>query len=292
MSFDVDFAHQHTNWKQWFPGDYEFILEDVQQRTLEAIERWNLTDLEPLSGGAVAYVFAATYDGSRIVLKVEPRTDKTSTSPTAEAMRAWHSVTVGPQLFEHADNRYTLLMEHVSPGVPLHDSELPRSQELSIIATVARRLHQVDISTLDESIVNLADHDETTGWRDSLSTHPEFLDELETLLALPATTLIHNDFHRVNILNSGSDWLLIDPKPALADPHADCFGMLELAPFIESRAEVEGYVKLAELDPELFMRWVRVRAMIRLIQCDEDGESPEDVDYWKLHMHRIITMCS
>lgn len=264
----------------------------MQSRCKSAIKSWNLTELEPLEGGAVSYVFSALLDAQDVVLKVDPITAVMRTNATPAAMRAWHKVGVAPAVLETADNEFTMLMERVHPGTALIDLSLGRSEELSIIANVARALQSVDIKQLDANVGTIADDHETYGWRESLTPIPTDLAELNDLLNMPATSLIHNDLHRVNVLESPDGWNVIDPKAVLADPHAECFGILELAPHIESLDEILRYADDANLDADLFVRWIRIRAKIRLTQADDGVEGEDSREYWVHHLNRLLNLLS
>ena len=93
------------------------------------------------------------------------------------------------------------------------------------------------------------------GWRGALAHRPDDLAELDALLALPAAALIHNDLYQDNLLRAGDGWVVIDPKPVLADPHAECFAFLAAAEHVTDRSLVDRYARIADLpDPAHFSR--------------------------------------
>jgi streptomycin 6-kinase len=165
-------------------------------------------------------------------------------------------------------------------------------QSLAVVADMARKLRAAGRTTRDGRFPTISEHAEADGWRRVLGRrHPEAVAELDALLALPAMTLIHNDLYQDNVLRAGDGWVVIDPKPVLADPHAECFALLAAAEYVTDLAVLERYARAAEMpDPRLLARWVRVRALITTAQRSESTEPTSDSAQWDAHLHALARM--
>ena len=111
------------------------------------------------------------------------------------------------------------------------------------------------------------------------------------MLALPATTLIHNDLYQDNVLRAAGGWVVIDPKPVLADPHAECFAFLAAAEHVTDLAILERYARVADLpDARLLIRWVRIRAIITSAQRSDSAEPTADSARWDAGLQALARL--
>lgn len=289
----MPFARQHANWAQWFGPDWEAIRDATAQRARGAIEAWALTDAEPFGGGGVGYVYRARRPtGEAVVLKVEPAAPSWTPEAVDRALVVWSRAGLAPRVLAERDNGETLLLELVTPGTSLGEYARSEEESFAVIADTARRLRAAVRTAADGRFPTIAEHAAADGWRAALERrHPDAVADLDALLALPAANLIHNDLYRDNILRAGDGWVVIDPKPVLADPHAECFGLLAAAEYVTDRAVVDRYARLADLpDPRLLARWVRLRALITTAQRAESANPTADSARWDAHLHALARM--
>jgi hypothetical protein len=97
--------------------------------------------------------------------------------------------------------------------------------------------------------------------------------------------------HRDSFLRAGDGWVVIDPKPVLAGPHAECFGLLAAAEYVTDLGILGRYARAADLpDPRLLARWVRIRALIAAAQRSESPEPTADSAGWDAHLRALARM--
>jgi streptomycin 6-kinase len=216
------FARQHRNWAQWFGPGWEAIRAATAARAQMAMERWGLSEAEPFGCGGVGYVFRARlHSGEAVVRKVEPATAAWAPQAVDRALAVWARAGLAPRVIATGDGGRTLLLELVAPGAQLGDHARSTGESFPVIADMARKLRAAARAPGDGPFPTMAEHAEADGWRHVLGhRRPDALPELDALLALPVTTLIHNDLYQDNLLRAGERWVVIDPKPVLADPHA------------------------------------------------------------------------
>jgi streptomycin 6-kinase len=179
-----------------------------------------------------------------------------------------------------------------SPGTQLGTHAGSTDESFAVIADMARKLREAGRAAGDGPFPTISEHAEADGWRRVLERRlPEAVAELDALLALPAATLIHNDLYQDNILRAGDGWVVIDPKPVLADPHAECFALLAAAEYVTDLAVLERYARAANLpDPPLLARWVRIRATITTAQRSDSAKPTSDSARWDAHLQALARM--
>lgn len=285
------FARQHRNWAEWFGPEWDAVRIATAARARAAMQEWGVVDARPFGSGGVGYVYRARLrTGDAVVLKVEPVTTAWTAGAADRALVVWARAGLAPRVLAARDDGRTLLLEPVTPGTELGDVTAGSvGASFPVIADVARRLRHADRTAADGPFPTIAAHAESDGWRRALTRRcPAAGAELEALLALPATDLIHNDLYQDNVLRAGDDWVVIDPKPVLADPHAECFAFLAAAEHVTDVAVVAGYARTAGLsDPQLLARWVRIRAIIAIAQHSESAEPSPDSARWIAHLHAL-----
>jgi streptomycin 6-kinase len=241
----------------------------------------------------VGYLYRARLrTGETVVLKVEPATGSSTPQAADRALVVWGRAGLAPRVIATRDDGRTMLLELVTPGTQLGGYTASPDESFAVVADMARRLRSADRTTADGPFPTIAEHAEAEGWRRVLERRrPQTVAELDALLALPATTLIHNDLYQDNILRARNGWVVIDPKPVLADPHAECFALLAAAEYVTGLAVLERYARIAGLpDARLLARWVRIRALITTAQRSESAEPTSDSARWDAHVQALARM--
>ena len=199
--------------------------------TIREMDQWDLRIGEPFGAGAGGRTLRATLpDGTPAVLKhVHPHRES---EHEADALERWDGHGAVRLL---ARDGWTLLLERCEPGEPL--SRLGGSAALDVLAGLLPRLW-VPAGPPFRPVA-----EEAAWWRSSLPGEWEragrpferrLLDAaLEALTVLPDTqgeqVLVNQDLHGDNVLSAQREpWLLIDPKPLLAER------AFALAPIIRS----------------------------------------------------------
>jgi streptomycin 6-kinase len=246
--------------------DVRELATDVRARFEAAIAAWRLADLQPVGGGAIAVVCAATRAGEPVVLKVNPRGHRDDRQLAGEglALRFWSPSGAAPRLLDTREDGLTLLMERLTPGTALDETGLTWDERLPVLGHLAARLHAC--APPPGGCISM--HDFVADWRATLAADPALLAELEELAA-PADddVLIHADLHGGNALLHGSEWKAIDPKGVRGDRHADVWALLDpdVPPLPPGPGaawrRVEAYAAAAGLDPQRAGAWTRVRAL-------------------------------
>jgi streptomycin 6-kinase len=195
------------------------------------MDQWDLRIGEPFVEGAGGRTLRATLpDGTPAVLKhVHPHRES---EHEAEALQRWDGEGAVRLL---ARDGWTLLLERCEPGEPL--SRLGGEAALDVLVGLLPRLWV----TAGPPFRPVAE--EAAWWRSSLPDEFEragrpferrLLDAaLEALTVLPATqgeqVLVNQDLHGDNVLSARREpWLVIDPKPLLAERE------FALAPIVRS----------------------------------------------------------
>jgi streptomycin 6-kinase len=276
-------------WRSYWPEtDPGRLAVDLCERLTAAITEWGLAELQPLGGGVVALVCAATYAGRPVVVKLNPRGHPDDRQLAAEgaALRFWQPTGAAVELLAQRDGGFTLLMERLQPGDPLDQTSLSREDQLEELGRLAAWLHSA--GPPPRSFMHLRDH--VPGWCGAV---PE-LDEL--LVPDEGDVLVHLDLHGGNALRTGAGWKVIDPKGVRADRHADIWALLDpnglalLPDDPEDAAATAGrwlarYVEAATLDPVRARDWTRLRARAEALDC---GSAPDpDTASWVAALHRM-----
>jgi streptomycin 6-kinase len=226
----------------------------------QAVEAWELTEVEPVGEGNVALVCWAKRDGEPLVLKLNPRGHPEDKLIAAQAtgLDHWAPTGIIAPLLDRRDGGMTLLLERVLPGDALDDAHLTWEQKLATIAALVARLHVAgEPPATTPTVVEYA-----AFWRDELND-PGLARELEELIATTdRDVLLHGDLHPGNVLSGPTGWKVIDPSAFRGDPHADIWALI--CPQAPSDGRILGHAELyaeaAGLDLERALAWARVRA--------------------------------
>jgi streptomycin 6-kinase len=224
------------------------------------MERWELSDAEPFGNGGVGYVYRARLRTDQaVVLKVEPAAPAWTPDAVDRALVVWARAGLAPRVIATHDDGRTLLLELVSPGTQLGALTRASEQSFAVVADTARKLRAARRSSTDAFFPTISEHAEAEG--------------------------------QGNILRAGDGWVVIDPKPVLADPHAECFALLAASEYVTDSAVLERYAQAAEMpDPRLLARWVRIRALITTAQRAESAEPTSDSAQWDAHLQALARM--
>lgn len=230
-------------------------IADLPQLVSEAVEHWSLRALgDPLPGSSVSLVLPGVLeDGRAVVLKLQfPHRES---DHEAEALRHWDGDGAVLLLAEDAD-RNALVMERCIPGA--HLSTCEPEEALGVLIGLLPRLWRPagePFTTLREEAGmwrrDLTERWETTG----RPFERRLLDAgIEVLRDLPATqgeqVLVHQDLHGDNVLAAGREpWLVIDPKPLVAEREFSVAPIVRSHEFGHSRAAV--WRRLDRLTAEL-----------------------------------------
>ena len=199
---------------------------------------WSLELDQPFKGLSYNLVLPGRLiDGKEIVLKLGVPCRELTTECAALILFDGRGAV---RLLEHDSARGILLMERVTPGMPL--SELQHEREATTVAAkLMKKLWRVPPA--DHLFPSLADwflafnrlRNNVSGgsgpFPDKLITRAErSFDELNQNAPAEACMVLHGDLHHANILlSSKEEWLAIDPKGIVGDPG------YEVGPFMLNR---------------------------------------------------------
>jgi streptomycin 6-kinase len=183
----------------------------------ECAEQWGLELERPFE-----YAFASlALPAGDVVLKIQ--FPDREAEHEAEALRLWDG-DGAVRLLEHDPERHALLLERARPGTSL--VQVGQDEALEVIAGLLPRLWKHAGAPFRPVA------DEAAWWVGYLPERWEqegrpfersLLDvAIEALVELPATqgelVLVHQDLHSDNVLRAEREpWLVIDPKPLLAE---------------------------------------------------------------------------
>src|SRR3954447_15853661 len=284
MDLDRWFATQHDAWARWFPDVHLEQRAAMASRLAEALRAWGLNDVAPLHGGHVAYVVAA----GDVVVKVNPRVPgDPGLEHEGRALRHWAAGGAAVPLLDDRDGGFTLLLERLRPGTMLAEEDLPVHDALAVLGGVARPLPAAGPAFASPA---LADSPMAAAWRDALDGDAR----LEELLAEPPSAVVHLDLHVLNVLRRGERRVVIDPKPHAADPHAECFALLERVGLINATpstaaAAVRAYAAAAGLDAERVGAWTALRARAEAALVERAPDLPPRWRRWAHDLRRLAT---
>lgn len=262
----------------------------------ELLERWNLSAGAPfLPGGSSAWV-APVRDGDGVerVLKVAWAHDESRDE--AAGMAAWQGLGAArTHRHERRGRTVALLLDRVRPGISLAE-QLTWPERDEVVAAIARRLWRPPSELVGaEAAAGFRPLSRMCAWwadaaqqraDTGRSPLPRDLVEhgLRLFRELPAqwdgdAVLLATDLHPGNVLSSGGEatatdgattdgtgrqWVLIDPKSYVGDPHYDVLQHMlndpdrlrsQPGPFAERMAELAG------LDPSRVRRWLLARCV-------------------------------
>lgn len=228
-----------ANMRDWFGEAGQRWLEGLDAMTTRQMETWSLRPTgQPFDGGSHSYVLPVERaDGTPAVLKLIPYGPESVGEPTG--LRAYDG-DGAIRLYEYDAETGAMLLERAEPGLPLLDHVFPGLNEkdaarrqYTIASELYRRLWRVpapeltagDFPPLPTAAAILAD------WEAQYSSPSGELvdmfgaDRLKRAVELcgaladpPEVGIANHDTHLGNIVSAEREpWLLIDPKPFLAE---------------------------------------------------------------------------
>lgn len=246
-------------WLEAMPDGARWLRE-LPTVVAETAERWDLEIEEPFETSHVSWVAPALRLGERVVVKVQwPHPE---CAHEAAALEVWDG-DGAVQLLDHDPAMHVLLLEHCDPG--MHLADVPDADPLTVLIDLLPRLWR-PVAAPFQTVA-----DEAVGWMLQLTegrnaSEPAVRRLVEAaidyLRDLPPSqgeqVLVHQDLHGDNVLAAQrGPWLVIDPKPLVAERE------LSLAPIVRSfelghsRAAVIG--RLDRLSAELGLDRERAR---------------------------------
>ncbi len=260
-------------------------LDELPENVAFIAAKYGLSELKPVSNLSYNYVLSGFQGSLPIILKLG--LDIAAIKREAAALRSFSGFGAVKVL---AENEGLLLLERAVCGVSLKSYFPTREMEsIRITAEVMKCLHQAPL--LGAGIFpNIKD------WLKSLDKEwdmpAHYLQKArklrDILLATaPKSVLLHGDLHHDNILQNGSEWVVIDPKGVIGDPSfevaafirnpipelLDCENALSLI-----RTRINEFSKILGFDKQRIQGWCFVEAVLSYTWALEDGV---DASYFK-----------
>jgi streptomycin 6-kinase len=190
-------------------------LEPLARIAADVAAEWGVELGPPFALSTFSYVAPA---GDDAVLKVTPPGDDES-DEEADALELWNG-DGAVRLLRRDRGRRALLIERARPGGDI--SELPEEEATAIAVEVGLRLWQ----PAAEPFRWIGDH--VPRWLDQAERSDQegrelipLARELYASRQIGRATLVHGDFHHLNILRAGDRYVAIDAKAMLGEPEYD-----------------------------------------------------------------------
>jgi len=202
----------------------ESWLAELPHRTKQLQHSWGLSELKPFPNLSYSYVLAGLQGNIPIILKLSPDIDLIDKEAKAlNAFKGFGAVSVLGR------EEGILLLERAIPG-DLLKNNLPKEKRIDIACKVMERLHQSPVSSKEcfpaiEEWLAAVDKE----W-DLPKDHLKRARNLKNKLIKKDSgrkVLLHGDLHQENILSSGNDWVVIDPKGVIGDPIHEIWACVE-----------------------------------------------------------------
>lgn len=218
-------------------------LERLPGVAAEMAERWQLRLDDAYPGSNASFAAPATRGHERLVLKIQWPGDTESTHEAA-ALRHWNG-DGAVRLIDHDAANRALLLEHCSPGTHLAQAE--HVDHLGVLIDILPRLWKpagAPFQTLADEAREWASAFEASWQAATRRCDRRLLDAaigfVPELLADPGEqVLVHQDLHGENIVAAQREpWLVIDPKPLLAEREFALAPIIRSFEFGHSRTDV------------------------------------------------------
>lgn len=258
--FTSNIRHAFGEAGETFLASLPALIEEVSQR-------WQLTEVQPVSNLSYNFVAFARRGSEKVILKIGvPNRELVS---EMEALKLFDG-DGACQIIDCDEEKGFLLIERLQPGKML--SELEDDDERTHIAIqvmkkiwrsapeMGKFIHLEDWFAELKNIRPTFDGETGPYPKELLERVESFLPELFT----DKHYLIHGDFHHFNILSSERGWLAIDPKGVIG-PCGYEIGPLMLNPWDNS------------MDGGRFK--VRAKRRVDLL-CEETGWEREKIIQW------------
>ena len=236
----------------------EFEESELCQKAQNLARKWGFAPTERLPSGHCSHVFA---DATR-VLKVPFQGEEMTSGLQASLFLSGNS---GPQVLASDKATGIQLMQRITPGIPLSQSQFTDEQNQDIAMNLAAQF--------------------TLNWRQGMIPLRQYFQrESELAEKLFATTkqnvFLHGDLHHFNILKHTDRWLTIDAKGLFGDPAYEAVAYLR-----NPIPEVANWPNLDQILHHRITRWAerfqlnpwRIWAWAIV---DLDDENRDDSDPW------------
>lgn len=199
-------------------------LNALPQLMSRIAAEYGLSGLNPVSNLSYNYVLSGFQDALPIILKLSLDIDGLKREAAAlNAFTGFGAIKV------IAQQSGALLLERAIPGSSLKTSLLSKDDDaINIACRVMQNLHQAPFPK--ESFLHIKDRLQPLDKNWDIPIH--YLEKARKLRDKLLTTsakvvLLHGDLHRENILQSGADWVVIDPKGVIGYPINDVWTFIE-----------------------------------------------------------------
>lgn len=267
---------------RWFGAEGRLWLEDLPEVVERLLDEWDLRPAgQAFDGGTHSYVLPVERGGEDAVLKVICRDDENAAEPTA--LRDYDG-DGAVRLYEYDAETGAMLLERALPGTQMvtFDSD-PRAdrevwlRRLETACCLHRRLWRPPGPPEGFPAYPSAT-EALEGWRAAFDRlEPQWrerADDLLRALAEPGEIGIANrDTHMGNIVAAAREpWLLIDPKPYLAERAFDAgfivFRHLEGGIPMDAAEMVRRTAGHLGVDYERARAWAELRALVDVADAD------------------------
>jgi streptomycin 6-kinase len=236
-------------------------LGDLPRLVSDLTSAWDLDLGLPYEAATVSYVVPVIRGTDRMVLKVQWPHEECLHE--ADALRTWNGHGAVRLLAQDIE-RHALLLERCSPGISL--AAVDNVDPMGVMVDVLPRLWQAAGSPFRSL------NEEAQGWAMNLLASWEAAGKpcerrlieatLQLICELASSqgeqVLVHQDLHADNVLSAERQpWLVIDPKPLLAEREFSLAPIVRSFEFGHSRAEV--VKRLDRLSAELSLDRNRAR---------------------------------
>ena len=202
----------------------ESWLAELPHRIKQLQHSWGLSELKPFPNLSYSYVLGGLQGNIPIILKLSPDIDLMDKEAKAlNAFKGFGAVSVLGR------EEGILLLERAIPG-DLLKNNLPKEKRIEIVCKVMERLHQAPVPSKEcfpaiEEWLAAVDKE----W-DLPKDHLKRARNLKNKLIKKDSgrkVLLHGDLHQENILSSGNDWVVIDPKGVIGEPIHEIWACVE-----------------------------------------------------------------
>ena len=256
-------------------------LDNLPVMVKNLAQKYHLQDLTPVNNLSYNYVLSGFQLTSPIILKIG--LDVQAMQREAKTLKAFLGFGA-VNLLDQSDG--ILLLERAVPGGSLQ-SYFPTKDDMAvqIVCDVIKKLHQAQLpgtgfphvenwlQTLDKAWNIPSQH---------LQKARLLRDHLLATSAAPV--LLHGDLHHDNILRSGNDWVVIDPKGVIGEPAYEVAAFIrnpipELLAHNDSmqiiRSRINLFAETLNLDYQRILDWCFVQAVLAWAWALDDGTDAE-----------------
>jgi streptomycin 6-kinase len=251
-------------------------LDNLPVMVKNLAQKYHLQDLTPVNNLSYNYVLSGFKLTIPIILKIG--LDVQAMQREAKALKAFLGFGA-VNLLDQSDG--ILLLERAIPGDSLQ-SYFPKKDDMAgqIVCDVIKKLHQAPLPAA--GFPHVADWLQTLdkAWNipsQHLQKARLLCDHLLTTSAAPV--LLHGDLHHDNILRSGNDWVVIDPKGVIGEPAYEVAAFIrnpfpELLSHNDSmqiiRSRINLFAETLNLDDQRILDWCFVQAVLAWAWALED----------------------